>query len=362
MSVHRVYPDQYQALLAEKIQHTQQEFSEFQAPALEVFDSPASYFRMRAEFKLWLMDDKAHYAMYEPGTAKKPFIIAEFPIASPAIVQLMPRMLEALNSSDVLRERVFQIEFLTATTGDTLVTLIYHRPLGDDWLAAAETVAQKLGISLIGRSKKQKIVIGRDYINEVFTVANRRFRYRQVEAAFSQPNAAVCEKMLNWAVSVSEPLAGDLLELYCGNGNFTLPLSFQFERVMATEISKSSVSTALSNLAENAVNNVQVVRMSSEELTQAMEEVRPFRRLEGIDLKAYNFTTLFVDPPRAGLDPGTLDLAQRFDNIIYISCNPQTLHRDLATLIQTHDIQRFALFDQFPYTDHRECGILLNRR
>lgn len=362
MSVHRVYPDQYQQQLSDKIQCTQQEFSEFQPPALDVFDSPVSHFRMRAEFKVWLKDNRAHYAMYEPGTAKKPFIIDEFPVASHIITQLMPRLLDELNHSPVLRERIFQIEFLTATTGDAVVTLIYHRPLDEHWRAMAEAVAHKLGLSIIGRSKKQKIVIGKDHVIEVFSVARHKFRYRQVEAAFSQPNAAVCEKMLSWAVNVSEPLQGDLLELYCGNGNFTLPLSHQFERVLATEISKSSVSTALFNLADNAVTNTQLVRMSSEELTQAMEGLRPFRRLEGIDLNAYNFTTLFVDPPRAGLDDGTLSLAQRFDNIIYVSCNPQTLHRDLKALIQTHEIKRFALFDQFPYTEHRECGMLLSRR
>jgi tRNA (uracil-5-)-methyltransferase len=72
-------------------------------------------------------------------------------------------------------------------------------------------------------------------------------------------------------------------------------------------------------------------------------------------------TTLFVDPPRAGLDDTTRALAQRFDQIIYISCNALTLQRDLSELIKTHTIKHFALFDQFAYTKHIECGVILEK-
>lgn len=362
MSVHLVYPDKYESLLQNKVRVTEEAFAEFQAPALEVHSSPASHFRMRAEFKIWLSGETASYAMYEPGKTKKFFTITEFPVASCTINNLMPKILEAVNASPLMRTRLFQAEFLTSTIGEAVVTLIYHRPLNDDWRLLAEALAQELGVSIIGRSKKQKIIVGKDYVNEVFRVKGCDYHYRQVEAAFSQPNAAVCEKMLNWAADVAGSLTGDLLELYCGNGNFTLPLASQFDRVLATEISKSSVNTALANLDTNNIDNVQLVRMSSEELTQAINGVRKFRRFQGVDLQDYNFTTLFVDPPRAGLDETTLALAKNYENIIYISCNPQTLHRDLTSLFATHAIQRFALFDQFPYTDHRECGLLLSRR
>jgi tRNA (uracil-5-)-methyltransferase len=69
-----------------------------------------------------------------------------------------------------------------------------------------------------------------------------------------------------------------------------------------------------------------------------------------------------VDPPRAGLDDATLTLAQRFDNILYISCNPQTLADNLATLSKSHTIVKTAFFDQFPYTQHLESGVLLQRK
>ena len=61
------------------------------------------------------------------------------------------------------------------------------------------------------------------------------------------------------------------------------------------------------------------------------------------------------------VDDETLKLIQRFERIIYISCNPDTLHDNLQTLSQTHKISQFALFDQFPYTHHVESGVLLEK-
>mgnify|MGYP003678465744 FL=1 len=75
----------------------------------------------------------------------------------------------------------------------------------------------------------------------------------------------------------------------------------------------------------------------------------------------FNLRSLFVDPPRAGLDENTVATAAQFENIIYISCNPVSLAMNLRSLRQTHCITALALFDQFPYTDHMECGVVLRR-
>jgi tRNA (uracil-5-)-methyltransferase len=168
--------------------------------------------------------------------------------------------------------------------------------------------------------------------------------------------------MLSWAYEALGEREDDLLELYCGNGNFTLPLATRVRKVLATEISKTSVNAALSNLADNAVDNVSLVRLSAEELTEALNDVRPFRRLAGVDLKSYDFGSVFVDPPRAGMDPDTCELTRRFERILYISCNPETLAANIAQLHDTHRVERCALFDQFPYTHHMESGVLLVRR
>ncbi len=354
-------PTQYAAQLAEKQARLQALLAPFAAPEPEVFDSPATHYRLRAEFRLWREDGQRHYAMFE-GDKHTPVLIEQFPVASQRINALMPQLKAAWQGSEVLSHKLFQVEFLTTRKGDALITLCYHRPIDAAWQAEAERLAAQLGVSLIGRSRGKRIVIGKDYVEEELTVAGRLFRYRQPEGAFTQPNGVVCEKMLNWAYDALGERDDDLLELYCGNGNFTLPLATRVRRVLATEISKTSVNAALANIEDNGIGNIALVRLSAEELTQALNEVRPFRRLAGIDLKGYEFGSVFVDPPRAGMDPDTCELTRRFERILYISCNPETLAQNIAQLNDTHRIVRCALFDQFPWTHHMESGVLLERR
>ena len=101
--------------------------------------------------------------------------------------------------------------------------------------------------------------------------------------------------------------------------------------------------------------------MSAEEFVQGLQEIRTFNRLKDVNLKDYNFDTIFMDPPRSGLDDTTRALAKDFEQIIYISCNPETLYRDLIELTKTHEIVKFALFDQFAYTNHIESGVILKK-
>lgn len=355
-------PSAYDAQLQAKVTRLRELLAPFGAPQPAVFDSPREHYRLRAEFRLWREDGQRHYAMFAPGEKHKAILIDDFPIASERINALMPRLKAAWQACEELSNRLFQVEFLTTLAGDAMVTMCYHRPLDEAWEVAARQLAEELGVSLIGRSKGKRLVIGRDYAMEKLDVAGRVFSYRQPEGAFTQPNGAVNQKMLSWAYDAIGERDDDLLELYCGNGNFTLPLATRVRQVLATEISKTSVNAALSNLEENAVDNVCLVRLSAEELTQALNEVRPFRRLEGIDLKSYAFGTVFVDPPRAGMDPDTCELTRRFERILYISCNPETLAANIEQLQDTHRIERCALFDQFPYTHHMESGVLLVRR
>lgn len=351
----------YDSQLTQKVNITQTQFANFNAPALAVYSSPAEHYRMRAEFKIWHSGERCDYAMFKPGTPKKTYTLTQFPAASKTINRLMPLLLAELNSHPLLKHKLFQCEFLSSTQGECLITLIYHKPLCDQWQALAKSIATKLDCHIIGRARKQKRVLSRNWVLEELTINNHVYAYEHVEASFTQPNAKICTDMLTWAQHHTHNNGGDLLELYCGNGNFTLPLAKNFNRVLATEISKSSVDSAKRNMARNNISSIEFARLSSEEFTQALEGVRKFRRLEHLELQSYNFTTVLVDPPRAGLDEGTLHLINRFDHIVYVSCNPDTLHRDLLTLTHSHTIEHFALFDQFPFTHHRECGVILKK-
>ena len=278
-------PADYRAQLAQKQAYLLSLFAGFALPPLAVFDSPPQHYRMRAEFRLWHDGDDCCYAMFMPGqkpSAASLIRLHDFPAAHENINALMPVLLAALKTQAVLIQRLYQVEFLTTLSGQTLVTLIYHKKLDDAWAAAAKNMATALGIDVVGRSRGQKVVVGRDYVVETLSVDGRQYRYQQIEASF----------------------------------------------------------------------------------TQAWRGEREFARLQqqGVVLADYAFSTVFVDPPRAGIDAATLALLQQFDNIIYISCNPHTLRNNAAQLVQTHDIRRMALFDQFPFTEHIEAGMYFARR
>lgn len=354
----------YAELLDAKVARTRALLSALSPPDPVVCPSPPAGFRMRAEFRIWHEGDDSFYAMFDPRAPREPLRVDTFPIACASIQALMPQVIDRVKAVPDLRRKLFQVEFLSTLAGDSLVTLVYHRPLDGAWEAHAQDLAKALQVSVIGRSRKRKTVIGRDHVTETLHVDGTRYRYRQYEQAFSQPNAEVNTAMLEWASACAAGLGGDLLELYCGNGNFTLPLSRHFGTVIATELSKVSIAAAQHNLVENGIGNVHMIRLAAEEVSQALAGVREFRRLQVLPqpLGEYQLDTVFVDPPRAGLDRATLDTVSGFRHILYISCNPHTLRDNLLALDRDFRISRFGLFDQFPYTDHMECGVLLTRR
>lgn len=359
-------PTRYPAQLAEKQQQLQQLFAEFSPPDLELFASAPTHYRMRAEFRIWHEGDDLFYVMFNQEN-KQRYRLDEFPAASLLINQLMPRLLAALRPHSDLRHKLFQVDFLSTLSGEAIVSLLYHRKLNHEWELAARQLRQQLRdegfqVDLIGRAHKQKIVLERDHVIERLQVAGRELQYMQVENSFTQPNAGMNQQMLEWALDVTRDAEGDLLELYCGNGNFSLAMARNFNQVLATEIAKPSVDSAQFNIAANGIDNVKILRMSAEEFTMAIRGEREFNRLKGIDLQSYHCNTIFVDPPRAGLDQATLDMVQGYERILYISCNPLTLKDNFQQLTQSHRIERFALFDQFPYTHHMESGVWLVRR
>lgn len=368
MAIPVVDPERYDEQLAAKRSSISQCFARFSPPELEVFASPSSHYRQRCEFRIWHeADDDIYYAMFEVDpedpTQKHVIRMDSYAVASRAINALMPRLLDAIRDKPVLRRRLFQVDFLTTLSGEVLVTLIYHRPLEEDWEAEARGLEETLGVMIIGRSRKQRTVLTRDHVWERLEIDGRELVYQQIENSFTQPNAEICRAMLSWARDVTAgSQAQDLVELYCGNGNFTLALADNFRRVLATEISRTSVASARENVLANGVDNVVIGRMSAEEFSQALMGEKQGRRVAEMQLENYDFSTVLVDPPRAGLDEASCKLLSGYERIVYISCNPESLAVNLDVLTRTHIIRRFALFDQFPWTDHTECGVLLERR
>ncbi|MGL1958186.1 MAG: tRNA (uridine(54)-C5)-methyltransferase TrmA [Colwellia sp.] len=360
-----IHPDNYEQQLSKKQQDMDELLSEFTLPSAEVYSSAPLNYRLRAEFRVWHQENDLYYIMFNSETKEK-YRVDYFPVASQLINQAMKALIEAIKDNKTLRYKLFQVDFLSTLSGELLISLLYHKPLDASWENAAVNLKEKLSsiapVDIIGRAKKQKIIINKDYVVESLQVGSQTYLYQQVENSFTQPNGEVNQKMLLWAQQATLNAGGDLIELYCGNGNFSIALAQNFTRVLGTEISKTSVKSAQFNISENNIDNINIVRMSSEEFSQAMNGERTFRRLADFDLTTYHYDTVLVDPPRAGLDNESIELVSRFNKIIYISCNPETLKANLQQLTKTHTIEKFALFDQFPYTHHIETGVILTKK
>jgi len=352
----------YDEQLSSKTQRVKELLKPVYTGGVTAFSSPQSHYRARAEFRIWHNGDKCDYAMSNI-TKNGVVMISECPKVIVPIENRMWDMLQLINTSKLLSHKLFGVEFLSSTLDEVLVTLLYHKKLDDDWIKEAKGLEAKLDIYIIGRSKGQKLVLSKESVSERLAIDDKNFWYMHYEGGFTQPNPAVNTLMISWAKEKAKSIGhGDLLESYCGLGNFTIPLAAHFDKVLATEISKRSIASAKENCALNSVDNIDFIRLSSEEMTEALSGKRAFNRLRDIDLDSYNFSCVLVDPPRAGLDSGTIELISGIEHIIYISCNPDTLARDLAILSQTHDALDAAVFDQFPHTEHIESGVFLKKK
>jgi len=355
-----VYENGYTSQLNQKKELNQKRFEPFYHGDISVFKSPEAHYRSRSEFKIWHLEGTIHYAMNH-AEHKGVVLVDACPQVNQHIGTLMPKMLSAIKEKNI-DFKLFGADFLSSSAGEIVVSLLYHTKLDLEWQEKATQIAQELGIYIIGRSRKQKVVIGQDYITETLNIESDIYKFNYIENSFTQPNPRVNEQMISWAMKHFSKAQGDLLELYCGAGNFTIPFAKIFNKVLATEISKSSINAAKANMQLNFVENIEFVRMSVEEFVQALDGVRAFRRMKDIDISSYNISSIFVDPPRSGMDEESCKFASRHEHILYISCNPETLVRDLEILTLTHEVMDMALFDQFPYTHHVEMGIKLLKK
>ncbi len=175
-------------------------------------------------------------------------------------------------------------------------------------------------------------------------VGNEVYEYNA--ESFFQINPALLPELIDFALSDA---AGETaLDLYCGVGLFTLPLSRRFAKVLGIEANPVATRFARRNLQQAGLANARVITAN------VAEGVRNVRDVDFI----------LLDPPRAGAESvvikGILDL--RPQRISYVSCDPATLARDLKKLIAGgYSIESIGGFDLFPQTHHVETVVLLRR-
>ena len=342
----------------QKVLEAKRLFAPFFKGEFELFSSPTSHFRTRAELSFFHDENgKISYAMFDK---KQKYIVENLDFADEKICALMPKLLKELNLNQNLKNKLFGVEFL-ASKEELSVTLLYHKDIftiKED----LENLTKTLKLNLIARSRGKKLIFGRENLRQVLNIKDKKIYYEFDNDCFIQPNTHINEKMIEWVLKqISTGEKNDLLELYCGYGNFTLALASSFEQILATELSKKNIAYALKNCTLNNTTNIHFARLSSEELNSALRKEREFFRLKDIDLDSFNFSHILLDPPRAGLEESVIELAQNYHHIIYISCNPTSLKENLTKLTKTHTITNFALFDQFALTPHLESGVILKK-
>ena len=371
-------PGAYESLLQEKTGLALYTLSMLPAvaanlPEPEIFRSAPLYYRSRASFGARRSDDgRLLFYMFTPGFGNhRPYELKEFAVAVRPINELMAALSAPGMVDAALAPGLFSASMLANHQGSLVLALACHRKITAPlWLEAASKLRVRLKergleVQLVGRARGQLLLSDSDTLSESFPTDERSFRLRLTEGHFSQPNYAVCTKMVNFARSLCRECRDqDLLELYCGSGTFTVCLAPLFRQVLATELTRVAADNAKASLTANGIENVRIVRLSDDETAAALKRVRPFRRLEQaqVNLDEYRFGTLLVDPPRQGLSAAARTLAQDFPRIIYVSCSPVSLKADLKVLAASHRVTRLAFFDQFPYTEHIETIALLCRK
>ena len=198
--------EQYDAQLAEKVVRLQSMMTPFNAPVPEVFRSPVSHYRMRAEFRIWHDGDDLYHIIFDQQT-KSRIRVDSFPAASELINQLMTLIVEGVRNNPVLRHKLFQIDYLTTQSNQAIVSLLYHKALNDEWREQAEALrdalrAQNINVHLIGRATKTKIMLDQDFVDERLSVAGKEIsivRWRTVCSRTPRANV----QMLEWALKAA---------------------------------------------------------------------------------------------------------------------------------------------------------------
>ena len=169
--------------------------------------------------------------------------------------------------------------------------------------------------------------------------------------SFYQINPIQTEKLYNLAIEKAELTGNEtILDLYCGIGTIGIFASKHVKQVYGIEI----IAQAIQDAKENAkLNNIKNAEFIVGDVEFALSEVIETRKIMP--------EVVFVDPPRKGLDNTTIQNLLKVEpkKIIYISCNPATLVRDLKIFEEKYEIKDITPLDMFPWTKHVECCSVL---
>lgn len=212
-----------------------------------------------------------------------------------------------------------------------------------------EEVIKYLGkkvVSIYTYDNKYKCIYGEKYLYEMIG----EYKYRISPDSFFQVNSRTVNKLYNKVVeyAIKNEKKDNLVDLYCGTGTIGIYLSKYFNNIIGIELNKQAVEDAKENAKINSVNNIEFY-------------AGDVGKIINDQIKA---DVIVVDPPRSGLDKRTKDILLKIkaNKIVYVSCNPLTLARDIKELDNGYELGDITLVDMFPNTHHVESVCVLNFR
>ena len=196
---------------------------------------------------------------------------------------------------------------------------------------------------------KNKVLYGDGYIED--TLCSLRFRISP--SAFYQINGAQCEKLYAKAIEFAGLTGTEtVLDAYCGVGTIGLCAAAKAKQVVGVELNREAVRDAIANARLNKIKNAWFTAGDAGAYLEGM--LREGRRPD----------VLLMDPPRSGSDRRFLDALLRClpKRVVYISCGPETLRRDLEILTRGgYRAEAIQPVDMFPFTEHVECAVRLSK-
>lgn len=274
--------------------------------------------------------------------------VTRSPVLAPQLEALLPDLRACLETLQGKRH-LGHVELVQAGSG-TLMILRHTAPLSAHDREKLERFShsQKLALYLAPASEILESVSGQTPWYE-----SNGLRLNFSPRDFIQVNEGVNQQMVARAQAWLDVQPDDrVLDLFCGMGNFTLPLATLAANVVGVEGVPALVEKGRENARQNALQNVTFFHANLEEdVTQ-----QPWAK--------NGFDKVLLDPARAGAAGVMQHLVKlQPDRIVYVSCNPATLARDSDELLRAgYQIQRLAMLDMFPHTGHLESMVLFERK
>lgn len=197
---------------------------------------------------------------------------------------------------------------------------------------------------------KNIILYGNGYIHDKLG----KYTFKIYPMSFYQTNPIQTEILYNKAIEFAKLDKEDILcDLYCGIGTIGIFASNRVKKVYGIEIVSEAVKAAKENALMNNVDNIEFIEGDVE---------KAFRELT--DKDKIKPTAIIVDPPRRGLDSTTVNkiLELEVKKLVYVSCNPATMVRDMKMLEEKYRVKEIQPVDMFPYTSHVECVVAMKLR